>query len=49
MYEPYLLLLRALSWCASAFVEYKENSKAIKNEGTFKKLQQFLEMNFLRE
>lgn len=47
LYNPYLYL-RALSWCAYAYVEYQKEDKIIKNNDTFKKIEMYLEENFLR-
>ncbi|MEG0775063.1 phosphotransferase [Clostridium sp.] len=47
LYNPYLYL-RALSWCAYAYVEYKKEYKTIKNNETFKKIELYLERNFLK-
>jgi len=47
LYNPYLYL-RALSWCAYAYVEYQKEDKMIKNNDTFKKIEMYLEENFLR-
>ncbi len=47
LYNPYLYL-RALSWCAYAYVEYQKEDKIIKNNDTFKKVEMYLEENFLR-
>ena len=40
--------LRGLSWCAMAFVQYKEADKEIMNESTRIKLGQYLEDSFIR-
>lgn len=40
--------LRGLSWCAMAFVQYKEADKEIMNESTRIKLGQYLEDGFIR-
>jgi predicted Ser/Thr protein kinase len=47
LYNPYLYL-RALSWCAYAYVEYQKEDKIIKNNDAFKKIEMYLEENFLR-
>lgn len=39
--------LRGVTWCAMAWVEYKNPDKAIFNESTFKKLEAYLEDDFL--
>lgn len=39
--------LRGVTWCAMAWVEYKDPKKAIFNESTFKKLEAYLDDNFL--
>lgn len=40
--------LRGITWCAMAWIEYQDSSKLIRNESTWKKLNQYLEMDFLR-
>lgn len=47
LYSPYLLL-RALAWCAYAFIEYQREDKEIKNMDTFRKIKQYLEIDFMR-
>lgn len=47
LYNPYLYL-RALSWCASAYIEYLKPDKEIKNRDTFKKINQYLELDFMK-
>lgn len=39
--------LRGVTWCAMAWVEYKDPEKAIFNESTFKKLEAYLDDDFL--
>ena len=46
MYTPYLYL-RALSWCAYAYVEYQDPNKTIKNPDTYKKIKEYLDMGFM--
>lgn len=46
LYTPYLYL-RALGWCAHAFVEYHDPNKEIKNMDTFKKIKEYLDMDFM--
>lgn len=41
--------LRGLSWCAMAYVQYKEADKEIMNESTRVKLRQYLEDSFIRQ
>ena len=41
--------LRGLSWCAMAYVQYKEADKEIMNESTRVKLGQYLEDSFIRQ
>lgn len=48
LYEPFLLL-RALSWCAGAFVEYSAGSRAIQNADTFEKIKMYLDPGFMRK
>ncbi|MHC6179804.1 phosphotransferase [Clostridium sp. JNZ X4-2] len=46
MYAPYLYL-RALSWCAYAWLQYRNPEKDIKNEDTLKKIEEYLNLDFL--
>ncbi|GMG95811.1 phosphotransferase [Tepidimicrobium xylanilyticum] len=46
LYTPYLYL-RALSWCAYAYVEYLNPDKDIKNMDTFKTIKEYLDLNFM--
>ena len=39
--------LRGITWCAMAWVEYQNPERLIRNESTFQKLEQYLEMQFL--
>lgn len=39
--------LRGITWCAMAWIEYKEPGKEIFNLSTFHKLEQYLDMEFL--
>lgn len=39
--------LRGITWCAMAWVEYRQPDKAIFNETTFRKLEQYLSDEFL--
>jgi len=45
-YTPYLYL-RALSWCAYAYLEYLREDKEIKNMDTFNRIKQYLELDFM--
>ena len=47
MYTPYLYL-RALSWCAYAYVEYQDPNKTIKNPDTYRKITEYLEIGFMK-
>ncbi len=47
MYTPYLYL-RALSWCAYAYIEYHNPNKAIKNMDTFNKIKEYLDIDFMK-
>jgi len=47
LYTPYLYL-RALSWCAYAFVEYNKPEKDIKNMDTYEKIQSYLDVDFMK-
>ncbi|SDK75649.1 phosphotransferase [Natronincola ferrireducens] len=46
LYTPYLYL-RALSWCAYAWLEYQNPDKDIKNMDTFRKIKSYLDINFM--
>ncbi len=46
LYKPYLNL-RAISWCAYAYVEYQNPDRAIKNNDTYQKIKTYLEPDFL--
>lgn len=48
LYTPYMFL-RALSWCAYAFVEYHDPNKEIKNMDTFAKIKEFLQPDFMKK
>lgn len=48
LYTPYLLL-RALAWCAYAFVEYQNPNKEIRNEDTLAKIKEFLQVDFMEK
>ncbi|RKD29023.1 phosphotransferase [Thermohalobacter berrensis] len=48
LYMPYLLL-RALSWCAYAWLEYQRPDKEIKNMDTFRKIEEYLDLDFMNE
>ena len=39
--------LRGITWCAMAWVEYQAPDKLIFNESTFKKLEAYLNLDFL--
>jgi len=47
MYTPYLYL-RALAWCAYAYVEYHDPNKKIKNMDTFEKIKEYLQLDFMQ-
>lgn len=47
IYTPYLYL-RALSWCAYAYLEYQKEDKEIKNMDTYNKITQYLDLDFMR-
>lgn len=47
LYNPYLYL-RALSWCAYAWLEYQKPDKDIKNMDTFKKIEEYLDLDFMK-
>ncbi|EPY2305596.1 TPA: phosphotransferase [Clostridium botulinum] len=46
MYTPYLYL-RALSWCAYAYLEYQNPDRDIKNMDTYEKIKEYLELDFM--
>lgn len=39
--------LRGISWCAMAWIQYKQPNKLIFNESTFRKLEEYLSWDFL--
>ncbi|MBU3129904.1 phosphotransferase [Clostridium tagluense] len=47
LYNPFLYL-RALSWCAYAYLEYQKEDKEIKNMDTYNKIKQYLDLDFMR-
>ncbi len=47
LYKPFLYL-RAFTWCASAWVEYAKGTREISNDDTFKKINMYLEDNFMK-
>ncbi|KXG73863.1 phosphotransferase family protein [Thermotalea metallivorans] len=47
LYTPYLYL-RALSWCAHAWLEYQNPHKEIRNMDTFQKIKQYLDIDFMK-
>lgn len=46
LYSPYLYL-RALSWCAYAYLEYQNPNKEIKNQDTYERMKQYLDIDFM--
>ncbi len=48
VYKPYLYL-RALGWCAGAWMSYTDASRAIMNETTFKVIERYLEPDFMED
>ncbi|GAA0719300.1 aminoglycoside phosphotransferase family protein [Clostridium malenominatum] len=48
IYNPYLYL-RALSWCAYAYLEYQNPDKDIKNMDTYSKIKEYLDMDFMKK
>lgn len=48
LYTPYLYF-RALSWCAYAWIEYQKPDKDIKNMDTLKKIEQYLQLDFMKK
>jgi predicted Ser/Thr protein kinase len=47
LYNPYLYL-RALSWCAFAYIEYQAK-RELTNQDTYRKIEQYLEVGFLKK
>lgn len=47
LYTPYLYL-RALSWCAYAFLEYQNPYKNIFNPDTYNKIKEYLDVDFIK-
>ena len=41
--------LRGITWCAMAWVQYRQPDKLLFNQSTFQKLGQYLDMGFLEE
>ena len=48
MFKPFIHL-RAVSWCAMAWVEYTNPGRLLRNEDTFTKIKRYIEPNFLRQ
>jgi predicted Ser/Thr protein kinase len=48
IYAPYLYL-RALSWCAYAWLEYQNPDKEIRNIDTLMKIEQYLDLDFMEK
>lgn len=46
MFVP-ITCLRGISWCAMAWIQYKQPNKLIFNESTFRKLEEYLSWDFL--
>jgi aminoglycoside phosphotransferase (APT) family kinase protein len=44
----FFIYLRALSWCAMAWVEYQRPGRAIRNPDTFAKIEEYLQADVLR-
>jgi hypothetical protein len=44
----YFIYLRALAWCAMAWVEYQQPGRAIRNVDTFAKIEEYLREDVLR-
>lgn len=47
IYTPYLYL-RALAWCAYAWLEYRNPEKDIKNQDTLNKIENYLQLDFMK-
>jgi aminoglycoside phosphotransferase (APT) family kinase protein len=41
--------LRGITWCSMAYVEYESPNRTLKDEFTYKKLQKYLDINFLND
>ena len=41
--------LRGITWCAMAWVQYQEPGRLIRNEDTFRKIEAYLEDEFLEK
>ena len=48
IYSPYLYL-RALSWCAGAYLEYQDPNKDIRNIDTYNKIKEYLDIDFMKK
>lgn len=48
LYTPFLYL-RALSWCAYAYLEYQKEDKEIKNIDTYNKIEEYLDLDFMKD
>ncbi|KUO58274.1 MAG: hypothetical protein APF84_05395 [Gracilibacter sp. BRH_c7a] len=48
MFKPFIHL-RAVSWCAMAWVEYTSPGRLLRNEDTFTKIKSYVEPNFIKE
>jgi hypothetical protein len=42
------VLLRGISWSAMAWVAYQTEYQGMRNEDTWKKIQQYMELDFIR-
>ena len=40
--------LRGVSWSAMAWITYQDGMHALRNEDTFRKIEQYLQLDFLR-
>ncbi|MFU8827232.1 MAG: phosphotransferase family protein [Brevefilum sp.] len=40
--------LRAVAWCAMAWVQYQRDERPLKNKDTYRKITSYLDLNFLR-
>jgi len=41
--------LRGITWCSMAWIEYQDPNKLIKNEFTYKKIESYLDLQFLMD
>ncbi|NOY59016.1 MAG: hypothetical protein GXO75_08795 [Calditrichaeota bacterium] len=44
-----LTCLRGISWCAMAYIEYRQSDRPLKNLFAFKKIEMYLEEDFIQQ